>query len=59
MNLPDHPAVAAILRDGYAHINDTVTCDICGEPIYDDYYLISDEVMCEDCLNKLYRRTIG
>lgn len=25
-------------------------CDICGEPIYSDYYYEDeDEVMCEDC----------
>lgn len=32
-------------------------CDICGEPIQDDYlYEIQGELICEECLEKHYRK---
>ena len=34
-------------------------CDICGEPIQDDYYFeINGERICEDCLTENYRKDI-
>lgn len=34
-------------------------CDICGEPIQDDYcYEINDELICHECLEANYKKRI-
>ena len=34
-------------------------CDICQEPIQDDYcYVIDDEIFCEHCLNECFKTSI-
>lgn len=33
-------------------------CDICGEPIQDDYfYNIYGDIFCEECLNDKFRKS--
>lgn len=34
-------------------------CDICGEPIQDDYlYDIYGDIFCEECLNDKFRKNV-
>lgn len=38
--------------------NVTVTCDLCGNEIYEDYYEIEGDEICEDCLAEHYKRSV-
>lgn len=39
-------------REQERWLNSRPVCDVCGEPIQDDYfYKPEDEIMCESCFN--------
>lgn len=57
MNVPDHPAIHAIERTGYAKEIEFVHCDQCDGEVYKGEYLFewkadSGEItyLCEECL---------
>lgn len=55
--IPDYNDYATQEDNKRASLEDKLPkCDLCGEPIYDDYcYEINGEVICEECLKEHYR----
>ena len=46
-------------REQEAWLNSRPVCDVCGEPIQDEYfYKPEDEIMCESCFRDYVRKCV-
>ena len=47
-------------REQTDRLNSLPKCDICGEPIQDEYmYEIGGDRYCESCMNDLFRKAVS